>query len=641
MLQAIREKAQGWIAWAIVILISIPFALWGIQEYLGVGGEPEVAAIDGETITERMLDQRTLNFRESLRLSLGDSYRSDLFDESTLKREVLDAMIEERVLATNAEDWNLRASDLQVRTFISSIPAFQRDGRFDPQMYEAALRNRGMSVAGFEQSVRQDLALSQLRSGVRDSAFLTDADLATRVRLVNEQRTFSYLRVPAAAQKDEVTFDEDDLRRFYEANVDRYRTPERVKLSYLLLDVGGLTESIDVSEDRLEQFFESYRSQFVAREERALRHILIALPPDADADAIEQAEARAADLRAQIRGGAAFADLAREHSDDPGSAANGGDLGWVERGLMVPDFEAAAFALEEGEVSEPVRTEYGIHLIEVTGVRGGSDAGFSDVRDKVEAAYRKAEAENLYFDYAERLAETAYENAASLAPAAEALEIEVRTTDWLTRDSQLAPPLDSPKILNAAFSYDVLVEGNNSELIEVGPQRAVVVRVAEHEPAGVLPFESNLARIEADYIAHEAAAAAAALGEQVLAALGAGEQTLEGVASDRGWELQRPGTVDRNQAGLPSAVLDAAFSLPPPSQKATYAGVRAADGDYLLIELTGVQGGTLQALEDEQRTRLTEQAVGQAASAQMNYLTESLRERAEVEVWLATGSDER
>ena len=280
-MQAIREKAQGWIAWAIVILISVPFALWGIQEYLGVGSEPEVAVVEGEKITQRMLDQRTRDFRENMRLSLGDAYRADLFEDSTLKRQVLDGMVEEVVLAKNAVDWNLRTSDMQARGFISSIPAFQRDGRFDQQSYETAVRNRGMSRAGFEQNVRQDLLLGQLRSGVRDSAFVTETELATRVRLNNEKRKLSYARVAADQFRDQIEFSEDDLKSYYEANLDRYRTPERVKLSYVLLDAATLGSLIDVNEEALEQYFEDHRTEFVAPEERAMRHILISVSPSA------------------------------------------------------------------------------------------------------------------------------------------------------------------------------------------------------------------------------------------------------------------------------------------------------------------------------------------------------------------------
>lgn len=633
MLQAIREKAQGWIAWAIVILISVPFALWGIQEYLGVGSEPEVAVVEGEKITQRMLDQRTRDFRENMRLSLGDAYRADFFEDSTLKKQVLDGMVEQAVLAKNAADWNLRTSDMQARGFISSIPAFQRDGRFDQLSYETAVRNRGTSRAGFEQDVRQDLLLGQLRSGVRDSAFVTETELATRVRLNNEKRKLIYARVAADKFLDQIEFSEDDLKSYYEANLDRYRTPERVKLSYVLLDAATLASLIDVNEEALEQYFEDHRTEFVAPEERAMRHILISVSPNATEEEVQAARNKADDLLMQVREGGDFASLAKENSDDPGSAGSGGDLGWVERGLMVPPFEQAAFELNKDEVSELVRTDFGFHIIQVTDIRGGSDAGFADLREQVESAFRKFEAENLYFDYAERLANSAYESPDSLTPASEALGLKVQTTDWITRDAVLPGALGSPRVVNAAFADDVLVEGHNSELIEVGQQQALVVRVAEHEPAGVKPFADNLDLLGKDYKIDKASEAAAAAGAKAIAELDAGGESLEQLASDKAWVLEQPGEVGREQPTVPAEVLAKAFGLKPPEQGATaYAGVVSAEGDYMVIAVSGVQGGELAALSDAERQEAVQQATNVAASAQLRYFTRSLRDRAKIEL---------
>ncbi len=633
MLQAIREKAQGWIAWAIVILISIPFALWGIQEYLGVGSEPEVAMVDGEPITQRMLDQRTRDFRENLRLSLGDAYRPDLFDDRTLKQQVLESMIEEMVLVKSASDWNLRTSDVQARGFIASIPAFQRDGRFDQQAYETAVRNRGMSRAGFEQNVRQDLVLGQLRSGVRESVFVTRSDLAERVRLQDERRTLSYARIPAASFRDQITATGDELQSFYQANIERYRTPEQVKLAYVLLDATSLGGLVEVDEAGLEQYFADHRGEFVAPEERAMRHILISVAKGADAQTEQAAQEEAAGLLERIRGGEDFAALAKEFSDDPGSAGNGGDLGWVEPGLMVPAFEETAFALEQNQVSEPVRTEFGFHIIQVTGIRGGSEAGFAELRDQVEDAMRKFEGENLYFDYAERLANAAYESPDSLTPAAESLGLEVINTDWVTREQVLPGALASPRVINAAFSDDVLIERNNSELIEVGQQQALVVRVAEHQPAGVQALDDIRARVEQDYLDAKASELAAAAGAEALAGLTADGGSLGSLAAEKDWPLQSVDAAGRHQAEVPAEVLARAFSLAPPAQAgAAHTGVVSAEGDYMLIEVGSVQGGELAAMDEARQREIAEQAAVQAATAQLDYVMRSLRERADVDL---------
>jgi len=632
MLQAIREKAQGWIAWAIVILITIPFALWGIQEYLGVGSEPAVATVDGDDITQRMLDERTRDFRETIRQSLGGNYSPELFEDARIKSQVLDAMVQEMVLTNNARDWNLRIGDAQARSFIAAIPAFQRDGQFDQQMYDSAVRNRGMSRAGFEQRVRQELALNQLRSGVRDSAFVTDAELAARVRLRDEERTIRYVEIPAAAYLDQVGATADDLRRYYDANLDRYRTPERLKLNYVVLDASALGTFVEVSDETLRQYYKDHKAEFVAREERAMRHILVAVPAGASEEDAAKAEEEARGLLQQIRDGADFAAVAKDNSDDPGSAADGGDLGWVEHGLMVPAFEEAAFALDAGAISEPVRTDFGFHIIQVTAVRGGSGAGFDELRDDVEKAYRKFEGENLYFDYAERLAESAYENSGSLAPAAEALGLQVQVTDWVTRSGGLPEQLDSPKVLNASFSDDVLVEGHNSELIELGPQRTVVVRVAEHEPAGVKSFDDNLAEIEQDFKREMASERAAQTGSQALAELRDGARTLAQIASDHAWQATEPGSVGRGEPSVPAEILAEAFSLAPPQDgRAAYAGVVSAEGDYVLIEVEHVQGGSLDNLSNAERPLVAEQAAAQLGGSEMYYFTQSLRDRADIE----------
>jgi peptidyl-prolyl cis-trans isomerase D len=631
MLQAIRDKAQGWIAWAIVILISIPFALWGIQEYLGVGGEPKVAVVDGEEITQRMLDQRTRDFRDNLRASLGDAYRADLFEDATLKPQVRDAMIEEFVLAKFARDWNLRTADAQARGYIASIPAFQRDGRFDQQLYDGALRNRGLSPAGFEESVRQDLAIGQLRNAIRQTGFITEAELQERVRLNDEQRTVRYMRLPSSAFRDQVVVDDDALRAFYDANTDRYRTAERVRLAYLTLDVAQLTDLVEVNEEALQEYFVDHRSEFVAREERQVRHILVAAAPGDD-EAATAAQAKASELLERLQAGEDFAVLAAEHSDDPGSASNGGDLGWIERGMMVPAFEEAAFGLAEGSVSEPVKTEFGVHLIEVTGSRGGSDAGFEDFRDQVDVAYRRFEAENLYFEYAERLVEIAFENAGSLTPAAEALGLTVIESDWLDRNTPLPGVLASPRVIDAAFSDDVLLEGNNSDLIEVAPQQAVVLRILEHELAGVRSFDDHRAVIEQDFIADQASQAATDAGEAALQRLAGGETALADLAGIQATEMVGPQDISRTSRGLPAAVVDAVFAAQRPLEGAVVFTGAAAEGDFFIVAVDEVRSGDWDNLAGNARESLSSQLVAQQTEGTLRHVVEELRDRTDIEL---------
>ena len=630
MLQAIREKAQGWIAWAIVILITIPFALWGIQEYLGVGGEPEVAKVNGESITERVLDQRTRDFRENMRATLGDSYNASMFDDETIKPRVLQALIEERVLGDTTTDWNLRVSDAQVRGFIATIPGFQQNGRFDPLVYESAVRNRGMSRAGFEQAVRQEMTVQQLRSAVSDSTFVTESALATRIRLQDQKRDLAYVVIPASTYRDQVSVNDEALEQFYAANADRYRVHERVKLSYVLLDAAEIGKLVEVTEPALRQFFKERRGDFVAREERAMRHILLAVAAGASEEDVAAVQEKAQQLLDRIKGGEDFAVLAKEFSEDPGSAGNGGDLGWVERGMMVAPFEDAGFALKKGETSDLVRTDFGFHIVQVTDIRGGSDATFEDLRDEVDSAYRKHEGENLYFEYAERLAETAYENSDSLVPAAETLGLQVNTTDWLSRDDRREGPLGNPKVINAAFSDDVLMERHNSELIEVGPQQAVVIRVSEYEPAGTRPLAEVQQKVREDFVAEKASEAAAATGKTALQALNDGKSMAD-IAGENAWRMEQPGPVERASTQVPAEILARLFELAMSEGKPNHTGLVSADGDYVLIELRGVQGGSLDKLSVAERPLLAEQVSSGLGNSQMRSFIQSLRDEASVE----------
>lgn len=640
MLQAIRDKAQGWIAWAIVILISIPFALWGIQEYLGVGGEREVAVVNGDPVTERMLEDRVRSVREAMRASLGDAYRADLFDDASLRQRALDAIIEEKVLTDAALDWNMRTSDAQARAVIASIPAFQRNGQFDQLAYETSVRNQGLSRAGFEQLIRQELMLSQLRGAVRGSAFVTERQIAHRVRLRDERRDVAYLRIPAADFQAKVEASDDRLRAFYDENRQRYATPERVRLNYLLLDAATLAGFVEVTEEGLREYYETHRDEFVAREQRATRHILIATAPGADAEAEAAALREAEALRAQLAGGGDFAELAAANSDDPGSAGAGGDLGWVERGIMVPEFEEATFSLEPGEVSAPVKTDFGYHLIEVTAIRGGGDSTFEDVREEVEASLRRVEAENLYFDYAERLAVASYENADSLVPAAEDLGLAIETTDWVTRDGVLPGVLGSPRVITAAFSDDVLLEGHNSELLETDPLTAIVLRVAEHEPAGFEAFADAKEQVEADFVAAESAALAADLGQTLLTDLRSGaRQFAEIRAENPAWEAGEAEDATRDAPSLAPELAPelsaTAFSIAPPNGEETrFTGTATANGDYLLIAVSDAQPGDPAMLAEAERATLAQRLSDRLGNEHSREFAASLREAADIKLLL-------
>ncbi len=632
MLLAIREKAQGWFAWLIVGFITIPFALWGIQSYLGVSSDPVAVSVDGKEITERQIEQRVRQFRDQLRTRLGKAYRPELFDDKVLRKQVIEQMINDAVLSETADDWNLRISNDFVRQYIQSIPSFQTNGRFNVQAYNTLIRNQGMSQRGFEEEVRGDLVMEQLKYGISGSAFATDREVNDSIRLKDQERKLSWLLVSGSKLAGDYQPSDEEIKAYYEEHQSKYMVPERVKLEYLLLSPEILGADMEVTEEKLRDYYQQHQDEFRAPEERKLRHILIQVGEDADQAEVDAARAKAEDLEARLAKGEKFEDLAKEFSDDPGSREQGGDLGWISPGLMAKAFEEEAYRLEKGQTSKPVRTPFGFHIIQVTDVRNADQGGFEALRGEIEAAWRRAQAEQLLFDKAEQLADLSYESPDSLVPAAEALGLKVKESDWLDRRGGKGV-LASPKVVAAAFSDDVLGEGNNSELIELEGDKVLVLRVVEHEAEHPQAFEEVKEKVASALKRERGKTLAREKGEALLASLQAGEKTLQQIAADDGWELKSGIKIKRRSTLLPQGVRDKAFSLPRPEEgKASFGGAELGSGDYALLAVTGVTDGDPSKLDDAARKAAKAEMAQSKGELQFNILGRYLRDRADVEI---------
>jgi peptidyl-prolyl cis-trans isomerase D len=590
MLQAIRERAQGWLAWVIVGLISVPFALWGIQSYLGVGGEPVVATVNGVEITDRDLSRRAQQARIELRERLGAAYDPALFEEGRLRAEVLDDMIRQTILLDVSNRIGMRVSDEEVRMQILAEPAFQRDGRFDREAYERLLRLQGLSPAQFEEQLRQQLIGNQLLRAVVGSELITRGELDDYRRLVGQTRELSYAVMSAADFRSEAPIGEEEVLAFYESNAARFQSPEMVKLDYLVLDVGELAKGAEIGDDELRRVYEEDRSRFGRPEQRSVRHLLLTVPPEADEATAQAVEAQLQAIRERILAGEAFDEVARSESQDPGSASEGGSLGTIEQGIMDPLFDKVAFDLPKGELSEPVRTRFGYHLIEVTEIVPAAVKPFDEVKEELRAEVARQRAESLFYDLGERLASVAYESPDSLEPAADELGLPLRQSDWLGRDGGEGV-FAHPRVMGAAFSDEVLVGRNNSDLIE--PERdvlrAVVLRVADHRVAAVRPLDEVRDEI-VEALRSERAREAA-----LQAAESAAEQLRQGV----GWSeaipsavVETPGPVGRDLQSVPAPVRQAAFTLPAPADGGTSVGTTLLEnGDVAVIEVTQIKDG--------------------------------------------------
>ena len=633
MLQTIRERAQGWIAWVIVILISIPFALWGIQSYLGVGSEPVVATVNGAEITERELDYRYQNVRTRLREQLGASYRPELFDDKRMRAQVLDGMVRDRVLLQTSDELGLRASDQEIRTAILTNPAFQKDGVFDNATYARMLELQGMSPPQYEDSLRQRIVGTQLSRAIVATEILLDSELEENVRLDRQKRRVSYVRVPKSAFASDEPISEDDIAAYYESNQSEFQIPERIKVQYLLLESESIAPAEAPSEEQLRQRYEEEMDRFVQAERRQVRHILIGLEAGADEATEEAAKANIAGVRERISAGEEFAALAQELSQDPGSSGQGGDLGLIEQGLMDPAFDKAAFGLEAGQLSEPVRSQFGYHLIEVTVIEPGATKPFEEVKDQLVVELENRGVEGQFFDWAERLANLSYEVPDSLDPAAEALGLELRTSDWIDRSGGEGL-LAHPKVTAAAFSDEVLKEGNNSDLIEPerNQMRAIVLRVLEHEEAAAKPIDEVRGEIVATLSDQRASEAAAAKAVAMVDSLTAGEELTGGLEDYEVAELGLiardtvPGAVD-----VPPEISRLAFTLAHPAQgKATYGSLSLSSGDGAMVILSEVVDGSLDGMDEAARDQTRKSQTDRLGRGYYEDLLADLETRADI-----------
>ena len=622
MLQGIRDRAHGFIAWIIVILICIPFALWGVQEYLGPDPNVTVAEVDGEEISLVEYQNALQGVRASLNRQFPGQDVSRMLGESFIRTRAMDGLVRERLIARAATDAGFVVSDEQLAGAIRSVPVFQRDGAFSTEEYQYALRRSGNSPGRFEADTRRRLLEAQWRDTVVLSAAAAESRARRLAALESQTRSFSRLVVPADRFAG-VEVGEEVIAKRYEDHRGAFMSPEEVRLRYVVLSRDDLAAEIEVSAGTIEGYYESRKAGLTMPEQRRVRHILVA-----DAEGGDEALARAEELRARIVAGEAFEDVARRASDDPGSAEAGGDLGFGGRGIWVPPFEEAAFSLGVGEVSEPVQSDFGFHLIRVEDIRASRTRTFDEAKEEIEREYRSDQAEQLYFEQVERLSNLAFEQPDNLYDAAGMLGLTVEESGYLSRRGEPGHEvLGDRAVIAAAFDEDVLA-GNNSEPVELEGYRTVVVRVEDRHEPRQRTLDEVRPEIVATLQAERATDETRAFAVELLGRLRAGEGR-KTVAGNLPWSEER--TVERDEPGLEHAVREVLFSMPHPGAGAvTFDGVALASGDFVILALGEVIENVVesQAL-DESRLRLSRQL---GLDAHDSFVA-ALRERADIRIF--------
>ena len=603
------------------IPLVIGFVLFGVQGYDRSGGADKVAEVAGKAITRQELDNAHRSEVEQRLASMPGLDRAQL-ESDAARRLTLDRLIGQRVLALAAKDQHVVTSDQRLVRELSQDPAIaslrKPDGQLDLQRYNEALRAQGMTPEQYENSLRQDLAQRQVLAGISASSLLPAALAQPALAAWFERREVQIARFVPADFVAKVEVGDADVESYYQANLARFQTPEQADIEYLVLDLDAVARRLTVSDADLRARYEQKLAQLAKDEQRRASHILLTVAPDAaaadKAKVKEQAQALLAELKQKP---ARFAELAKARSQDPGSAAKGGDLEFFSRGSMVKPFEDAAFALAKGQVSDLVETEFGFHIIQLTDIRQPAKPSFESQRAQLEQELKRQQAMKAYAEAAEQFGNLVYEQADSLKPAADKFGLSVKTFQGLQRGGVAADAvLGNDKLLKAVFAEDALRSGRNTDAVELGANQMVAARVLKHQAAATRPLAEVAAQVRQSLVQQRA----------LELALAEGKARLEAWKGGAAASLPAAVTVSRQQTqGLPSSLVSAALSARVEPGQPAWAGVDLGAQGYAVVRVNQVLAAD--ALAPEQAEQGRRQLAQIWVRAETQAYLESLKQR--------------
>ncbi|WP_312944959.1 SurA N-terminal domain-containing protein [Stutzerimonas kunmingensis] len=617
MLQNIRDNSQGWIAKTIIGIIVMLLALTGFEAIFNAASNNQNAAeVNGEEISRYDLDQAVNMQRRQLAQQLGQDFDASLLDDRLLRDSALGSLIDRMLLLQSAKNANFAFSSEALDQLILQTPEFQVDGAFSAARFDQVIQQMGYSRLQFRQLLEQEMLIGQLRAGISGTGFVTDQQVDNFARLEMQTRDFATLTLPA--QQEAIEVGDEQIKEYYEANADRFRTPEQVIVEYVELKKESFFDQVEVSDEELQELYQKQIANLA--EQRRAAHILIETGGELSDD---EAKAKIDEIATRVKNGDDFAAVAKEASQDPGSASEGGDLGFAGPGVYDPAFEDALYALNEGEVSAPVKSEFGWHIIKLLGVQSPEVPAFESLKPQLVRELKAQQVEQRFVETSKQLEDSAFE-ASDLAQPAQELGLMVQTTEAFGRDGGEGITANR-QVIQAAFSDEVLVDGANSSVIELDPDTSIALRVKEHLKPAAIPLADVREDIVQQLQRSLAAEAARAKGEQLLADLRKGQQP-----DDAQWQAVEAAT--RSQEGVAPALLQAVFRMPRPEQqdKPSYSGVALSNGDYAVVRLNGVNEPEA-ALTDEEKLNYRRFLASRVGQQDFAAFRQKLQAEAEIE----------
>jgi len=588
MLQSIRDGLVGWVAWGILILISVPFIFMGVTDFGSTATTTVVAEVDDEVISQQDYQRRYQASRQNMQKQLGANYRPDLFDEQ-IQQSVIKGMIEEKLLAMLGEENNIQVGDKELSSVIRQDPGFQQNNKFDYNFYKSRLGQSGFTPDSYEGYLRIDRKVNAIPRLVRGSHFVTPQEAERYNKLLNQTRDVDYMVVAEEHIAEEVVVQDQQAKAYYDGHMREFIRPAQIKFEYIRLSSSQLVGSVDTTEENMRRYYEENADSFIVDEQRRASHILLSLEDGKSLEESPEVVGKLSEIQEKLKAGEQFEDLAKIYSDDPGSAQQGGDLGQVLRGVMVPPFEEALFALREnGQISDPVRTSFGIHLIRLDGLTAKQVKSFDEVKDELKEGFAQKQAVELYYDQSERMAEISYETPDSLVPVAEALSLEIKSSDWLSANNDAEGIEGNKDVLRAAFSERLQTEMTNSDPIEVGVNDVVIIRVNDSRPESQIPFDDVIDEVRTAARKDVIHQKISEYSSQLLDRLRDGE-SLQKLAEKEKLSIEAAEGLQRQDNKLPAALSRGIFSMSTPGEGNTETDIIPLDdGKVALVVLRKV-----------------------------------------------------
>lgn len=601
MLQNIRDKAQGWLAWTIIGLIAFTFVLWGVGNHFSSNPGTEAAAtVNGDKITWNQVD--TLYER----LQRQQSYRNPEaeIDTQLLKQTALQNLINNLVLTQKVVKSGFGVSNEQLSQIITGLPEFQENGIFSPAKFAQLIHTFGYSEKSFFDELRANILINQLQQGIVETNFTIPHEMANFVHFIDQKRDISYAIIPGSLFDKNVTISDAAVQKYYDAHKEEYMTEPKVSLDYILLNANDLGQNIKPTEGDLKQYYQKNLRQFSEPEQLKVAHILVALPEKPTEEQSKAANEKLALLKKDLQAGKDFADLAKQYSDDAVSAKKGGELAEFTKGEMIPEFEKAAFELKKsGQISEPVRSSFGIHLIKLIAHTPSKQISFESVRDKIAELYQKNKAEEQLAQIGDEVTTLAFEHPDTLQPIADKFNIKIKSSPMFSESS----PIDifkNPKLLKVAFSEDLVTERHNSDLIKIDDNVYIVMRVADYEASKQKTLEQVKGEIAKELKTQEEEKLAKAKAEELLK-LAQDGQKFANLAQQNNLIVKSQSGLSRKAVeqsryiavgslGVDPLIAQKAFALPKIENPVGMVALH--NGDYAIVRVDKITDGSIDVL---------------------------------------------